>query len=79
MKKEAIPQLELLLKSVHIPFPISIVEGGATRKESVQNAFLALSDVDKVMIHDGARPFVSDSLINRLIKKQHLIDFCRAI
>lgn len=45
-----------------------IVHGGASRAESTYNALRKLSpdDNDIVMIHDGARPLVSGSLIRRL-------------
>ena len=47
-----------------------IVEGGTTRAQSVRNALEALSDqgVTRVLIHDGARPLVSTSLIARLME-----------
>jgi 2-C-methyl-D-erythritol 4-phosphate cytidylyltransferase/2-C-methyl-D-erythritol 2,4-cyclodiphosphate synthase len=46
-----------------------VVEGGATRAASVHNALRALSDrgVDRVLIHDGARPLVSTDLITRMV------------
>lgn len=47
-----------------------VVTGGGTRKESVQRGIETLMDVDVVMVHDGARPFVSEELILRLI--QHI-------
>ncbi len=51
-------------------FPgIRLVEGGATRSDSVLNALTALegSDVTRVLIHDGARPLVSSRLIARVL------------
>ncbi|MFC1770723.1 2-C-methyl-D-erythritol 4-phosphate cytidylyltransferase [Candidatus Margulisiibacteriota bacterium] len=51
-----------------LPSAPRIVVGGETRKDSVLNAFKALSAVDLVMIHDGARPNVSEELIKRIIK-----------
>ncbi len=47
-----------------------VVEGGATRAQSVRNALEALSDqgVTRVLIHDGARPLVSPALIARLME-----------
>ena len=42
----------------------AIVEGGSTRQISVYNALKALpEDTQQVLIHDGARPFVSGELI----------------
>ena len=48
---------------------IQIVDGGGTRDQSVRNALEALdgSDVNAVLIHDGARPFVSGDLIDRVV------------
>lgn len=54
---------------------IHFVSGGQTRQASVFNALSLLADYnpDYVLIHDGARPFVSHTLIARIIAgvKQH--------
>lgn len=44
-------------------------DGGTTRQESVFNGLLALeqSGIDKVLIHDAARPFVSEGLIQQIV------------
>lgn len=49
---------------------IVIVQGGATRRASVQNALEALSidPPSKVLIHDGARPLVSRTIIQSVIE-----------
>ncbi len=47
----------------------SIVSGGATRSKSVANGLKAVGkDCDLVLIHDGARPFISIKSINAVIK-----------
>lgn len=46
---------------------LCIVKGGKTRTESVKNA-LKYSKGDIVLIHDGARPFVSPFLITSIIE-----------
>lgn len=48
---------------------VLIVEGGATRAASVRNALEALAGqgIDKVLIHDGARPLVSAAVIARVL------------
>lgn len=46
----------------------SIVEGGSERQDSVYNGLKAVSDSDIVLIHDGARAFVSKEIINNGIK-----------
>ncbi|MDE7083459.1 MAG: 2-C-methyl-D-erythritol 2,4-cyclodiphosphate synthase [Clostridia bacterium] len=44
------------------PFNYKVIKGGKTRTESVKNALAAVTG-DIVLIHDGARPFLSKSLI----------------
>lgn len=44
-----------------------IVEGGRERYDSVYRAFQFASPTDYVLIHDGARPFITSILINRMI------------
>jgi len=48
---------------------VQIVEGGATRAQSVRNALEALAGrgISRVLIHDGARPLVSAAVIDRVI------------
>lgn len=45
-----------------------IVEGGKERQDSVINALDKLADDEIVLIHDGARPFVSQRIISEGIK-----------
>lgn len=47
-------------------FGYKVVKGGATRTESVKNALEAVTG-DIVLIHDGARPFISRELILKCI------------
>ena len=44
---------------------VEIVLGGATRTESVKNALDRIDGDGVVLIHDGARPFITPALINR--------------
>jgi 2-C-methyl-D-erythritol 4-phosphate cytidylyltransferase/2-C-methyl-D-erythritol 2,4-cyclodiphosphate synthase len=53
------------IKSI-CPEGVEIVLGGLTRTESVKNA-LKQVDGDIVLIHDGARPFLTTDLIKRVI------------
>ncbi|MCR4945234.1 MAG: 2-C-methyl-D-erythritol 4-phosphate cytidylyltransferase [Clostridium sp.] len=45
-----------------------IVEGGKERQDSVYNGLIILDKTDIVLIHDGARPFVSERIIEEGIK-----------
>ncbi|WP_058991526.1 2-C-methyl-D-erythritol 4-phosphate cytidylyltransferase [Sarcina ventriculi] len=47
----------------------SIIEGGKERQDSVYNALKSIQDCEVVLIHDGARPFVSKKIIEDGIKK----------
>lgn len=47
--------------------PCTVVSGGQTRADSVRNG-LAAADGTLVAIHDAARPFVSQSLITRVLQ-----------
>lgn len=49
---------------------ILLIEGGATRADSVSNAAEAARSIEArlVLVHDGARPFVSRALIDRTIE-----------
>ena len=44
-----------------------ITVGGATRTESARLAFSASQDADIIMVHDGARPYVSAELTERVL------------
>lgn len=48
---------------------VALVEGGATRDASVRAALEALAGqgIDRVLIHDGARPFVTPAVIGRVL------------
>ena len=45
---------------------IKVVEGGATRQESVRKG-LEATDCDYVLIHDGARPMINPEIIKKLM------------
>jgi 2-C-methyl-D-erythritol 4-phosphate cytidylyltransferase len=55
---------------------IKVVPGGPTRYNSVINGLRASGDCDIALIHDGVRPFVTASLIDRVIKGAKEADGC---
>lgn len=58
------PEDEDVMREIADENGARIVYGGESRTESVRNALAALSsDTEIVLIHDGARPFVSPALI----------------
>ena len=64
-----VDQHETLIKSQSFinHSKVSITSGGSSRSESVYNAVLAVDDnIDIVIIHDAARPWVTQEFINEL-------------
>lgn len=53
--------------------PFTITSGGPTRQASVARG-LALVDGDRVIVHDGARPFVTPDLVRRVLAGLHEVD-----
>lgn len=58
------------LNSIYKNVPeVKVIEGGATRQESVYKGLKACKDCSFVIIHDGARPFINkETIINCLNK-----------
>lgn len=55
----------------------AVVAGGSQRYESVYNGLKAISnDCETVLIHDGARPFVSNRIIGEGLKYAQLYGAC---
>lgn len=52
---------------------IKVIEGGENRTESVFKALNAINKNEFVIIHDGARPFVTVALIDKLLEKKNEI------
>jgi 2-C-methyl-D-erythritol 4-phosphate cytidylyltransferase/2-C-methyl-D-erythritol 2,4-cyclodiphosphate synthase len=48
---------------------VSMVQGGSTRYYSAMKGIMALDEAEYVMIHDGARPFVSQEVIDNVIDR----------
>lgn len=51
---------------------VSFVIGGSTRQESVKNAVETIDECDYIIIHDGARPFVSVNTIVRTLDEAQI-------
>ena len=74
-KKESVADV-LRLKDEYMISKLTVVtEGGNDRLSSVLNGLNVLSDdTNGVMIHDGARPLVSDALIEKMAKASNKYD-----
>ena len=58
---------ECALKTESFQTGLTIVDGGSTRQLSSFNGLRKCDDQSKVLIHDGARPFVDDTIITNAI------------
>ncbi|WP_456387129.1 2-C-methyl-D-erythritol 4-phosphate cytidylyltransferase [Desulfolithobacter sp.] len=62
--------LDLLTRYLSSPLPAKLIltRGGTSRQESVSHGLAALPpQIDTVLVHDGARPLVSDRIIARCL------------
>ena len=66
-KKDDVAEIELLAKKYMITKLTDIVVGGASRAESIKNALEAVTE-EFLLIHDGARPLVSETVIENVCK-----------
>jgi 2-C-methyl-D-erythritol 4-phosphate cytidylyltransferase len=68
--KEEEGQTRALLRDYGLKKISKVVFGGKTRQESVYAGLLATApDVDLVAVHDGARPLVTEEIIDRTIAR----------
>ena len=67
--KEFIPYAECFKDKYELNKIVKVVEGGATRQESVRRGLEALDydENDNILIHDGDRPLISHAIINQAI------------
>ena len=65
-----IKTIKRLIKKFRIKKIKAVIAGGKTRKDSVRKGLSLISETcNLVLVHDGARPFVSKSTILNLIKQ----------
>ncbi|MGC8829720.1 MAG: 2-C-methyl-D-erythritol 4-phosphate cytidylyltransferase [Verrucomicrobiia bacterium] len=69
IRPEQEPLYKELLPKLNLSKPCRITYGGAARQDSVWNGLQSVSEqCEIVAIHDGARPCVSEDLIERVIQ-----------
>ena len=60
------PDFEAILGDLSLTKPVKLIQGGATRQESVYNGLQSLpAESDRVLIHDGARCLATAELFDR--------------
>ncbi len=67
---------EQVVEKYNIKKILKIVSGGNERQDSVLNGLKAINDCDVVLIHDGARPFVNNKIIEDGIEYAKLYGAC---
>ena len=72
-RKETLDRLSEIVSLLDIRKPVSIVMGGATRMESVQNACMGI-DAPYIAVHDGARPMITPKLIDSVCNAARGVD-----
>lgn len=70
LRKEDMAWVQQMLDREPPSKPVRLVEGGASRQESVENALSHLSpETDLVAVHDAVRPFIDPAIIERVIEE----------
>ena len=76
--KEDIKKTQDLLIKNNLSEDVLLVEGGASRNQSVFSALIRLQSIassdDKIFIHDAARPIISEKLIFSLYERSLSLD-----
>ncbi|GAA0745784.1 2-C-methyl-D-erythritol 4-phosphate cytidylyltransferase [Clostridium oceanicum] len=69
--------IDKIIKKYNISKIIDVVSGGSSRQESVYKGLKALpKDCETVLIHDAARPFINDKIIDDGIKYSKIHGAC---
>ena len=66
--QEDVERTQVLLQEWALP-NVTVIAGGKERQQSVHLGLQALKQAEYVMIHDAARPFVSEDLIQQIMTK----------
>ncbi len=70
VKEEEAAIFQEIVAEKHFTKPVRIVKGGATRQQSVANAFYAVDGKSRyVAVHDAARPLIRASDITKLYRE----------
>ena len=67
-----------IVEKYHFQKVSSIVKGGRERYHSVACGIAAAGACDYIFIHDGARPFVDEEMLERLLQDVRLYEACVA-
>ena len=71
-KKDSILKVQQEVEKYHFKKITDIVEGGNSRDESVKNGVNCCPDSDILLIHDGARPLISEDIISAVVSSTEI-------
>lgn len=64
-----VEQMRRLVDSCGVTIPVKIVVGGSERQYSIANALQEVNEASElILVHDGARPLVTDAVIENVIR-----------
>ncbi|RJR10125.1 2-C-methyl-D-erythritol 4-phosphate cytidylyltransferase [Candidatus Parcubacteria bacterium] len=69
INEKEVPLFKELLATYRIAKVSEMVLGGKERQDSVYNGLLRMGNAEIVLVHDGARPFIRQEVIQRLVEK----------
>jgi 2-C-methyl-D-erythritol 4-phosphate cytidylyltransferase len=68
VRREDRPQVEALARAHEALRDVVLVDGGATRQESVARGVAALPEaLDAILVHDAARPLATETLVRAVL------------
>lgn len=70
VKENEIEKVKNILEGIALKKDLKLIKGGKERKESVYNC-LNVTNADIVTIHDGARPLIKQTYIDRCIENMN--------
>lgn len=69
LPENEISKLQMVLQHFSEQIDLTVVAGGTTRFESVQNGLKGLPADSIILVHDGVRPFIGESLIKNCVQE----------
>ncbi|MFK2826818.1 2-C-methyl-D-erythritol 4-phosphate cytidylyltransferase [Bacillus sp. B190/17] len=67
--REEVATFSNLVRDYNLSKVRKIVHGGSERQQSVYNGLKEIDEAEVVLVHDGARPFITASIIGQLVEK----------
>lgn len=76
INKNEVEDMKKLVSNHDLNKVKKFIVGGETRQKSSYNGVKEAIDSNIVMVHDGARPFIRQNIIDKIIKQTNKFDAC---